>query len=810
VEVLRGPQGTLYGRNSSSGVFNIITARPELEDFSARIEGTYGNYNTYRSQFMINVPVGETFALRASGFTLNRDGFTEDLNSGEDIDGRDMYSVRLSAYAEMSPQDSAHLMIQYFEEDSNRSRIGKQLCARDNAPWPFSQGCLAAPLEFETVNLSATLGGLGALIFPNTTDPDGPGPQPPIPGFSPVLLFDLPALSGTNPPDLREVFLTFQPVHQNEDFVATFEYNHDFGNVTFTSVSSFATNDVFSSVDYNQYIGGQNFQQTLFTPTGTFTGPFTGTQATLATFDESASYTESVSQEFRLTSDFDGPLNFTAGGIYIDANATSYYRVFSNSLEAIGLGLGIPFQDQYYYENYTDEYRLQASAAFGEVYYTPVEDLKFTLGLRYTSDDKTVRDRQTLLLGLPKDAVSLDEREASFEELTGRFTIDWQSSLPFTDDTNWYLSYARGYKGGGLNPPVDAALFAGVEQAFEPEFVNAYEIGMKNMLGDGRLMANFAGFYYDYEGYQITRIVNRTSVNANIDATVKGVEAELTWEPVDRLIVNLNVGWLDTEIGDAAIVDPINVTAGQAGYQSVQDALRWTTAMEFDPNGVFVGTVAQTSDADGRSVFVPSVAGNTVRQASLLDLAGANGPGAALAAAGILGGGATIATAAQCVASDAAIAQVAAISPALLPFTCQLVRGFPDAFGVNGLDGIPTDITGNRLPNTPEWTVSVGAQYTFDLGGGWSMTPRADFYYQADSFARIFNGPNDTLDSYSIWNATLRIEQEEGWYANLFVKNIADEDVITDIYLTDQSSGLFSNVFLLEPRTYGITLGRRF
>ena len=171
----------------------------------------------------------------------------------------------------------------------------------------------------------------------------------------------------------------------------------------------------------------------------------------------------------------------------------------------------------------------------------------------------------------------------------------------------------------------------------------------------------------------------------------------------------------------------------------------------------------------------------------------------------------TIATAAQCVASDAAIGAVLAINPALAPFTCQLVRNvaIADPFGVNGLDGIATDIAGNRLPNTPEWTVSAGAEYTFTLGSGWAITPRVDYYYQADSFARIFNGPNDTLESYGLLNAAVRIEQDDGWYVNLFVKNATDEDVITDIYLTDQSSGLFSNVFLLEPRTYGITLGRR-
>mgnify|MGYP000107741378 CR=1 FL=1 len=93
----------------------------------------------------------------------------------------------------------------------------------------------------------------------------------------------------------------------------------------------------------------------------------------------------------------------------------------------------------------------------------------------------------------------------------------------------------------------------------------------------------------------------------------------------------------------------------------------------------------------------------------------------------------------------------------------------------------------------------------------WKATARADYYYQADSFAQIFNAANDQLDSYSQINASLRFENEgSGLYASVFVKNIADDDVVTDLYLTDQSSGLFTNAFLLEPRTFGVTLGKRF
>ena len=130
---------------------------------------------------------------------------------------------------------------------------------------------------------------------------------------------------------------------------------------------------------------------------------------------------------------------------------------------------------------------------------------------------------------------------------------------------------------------------------------------------------------------------------------------------------------------------------------------------------------------------------------------------------------------------------------------------------INPLPGIPDQLGGNDLPNSPEWTVSLGAQYSWELGGGWQATPRVDFYYQASSFSRIYNRISDRLDSYTNTNLTLDLSKSE-WDVSvqLFVRNLTDETVITDQYLTDDSSGLFTNIFLSEPRTYGMSVTKRF
>ena len=97
------------------------------------------------------------------------------------------------------------------------------------------------------------------------------------------------------------------------------------------------------------------------------------------------------------------------------------------------------------------------------------------------------------------------------------------------------------------------------------------------------------------------------------------------------------------------------------------------------------------------------------------------------------------------------------------------------------------------------------------MRGGWTVTPRADFYYQAKSFARIFNAINDKLDSYTNTNVSLIFANaKDGWRVQAYVKNLTKETVVTDHYQTDDTSGLFTNIFLTEPRTYGVAVTKEF
>jgi outer membrane receptor protein involved in Fe transport len=108
--VLRGPQGTLYGRNATAGVVNVITRKPSNK-FEAFAQGTGGNFGSYRGEGMVNVPIGESGGLRVAGAYLKRDGYVDNITTGNDIDGRDLYSLRATLGFDLG--DSANIWVKY-------------------------------------------------------------------------------------------------------------------------------------------------------------------------------------------------------------------------------------------------------------------------------------------------------------------------------------------------------------------------------------------------------------------------------------------------------------------------------------------------------------------------------------------------------------------------------------------------------------------------------------------------------------------------------------------------------------------------
>ncbi|MEM9739510.1 MAG: TonB-dependent receptor [Pseudomonadota bacterium] len=844
VETLRGPQGTLYGRNATGGVVNIITAKPVLEEFQANARFTYGNFNTVKAKGMVNLPLGETAALRIAGSYLTRDGFVDNLTTGNDIDDRDLFSIRGSLAWEPTERLRTLFMVEHFEEDDSRLRSGKQFCATDPTNTSFSgipisafdqlitsQGCVDAalddPASLGGINAASTLGaGVFGVLAGVTGDIDENG-----------NLFNLNEPGAYNP-DFRTIESSFDPTFESDQTFLMWRGEYDLtDSLTVTYLGGYNERSIASQEDYNETTPAFEFNTTagpfvalngataplitaayptLF-PGGVVSDPQLGQANFNEQADLSGSESEQFSHELRLQSDFDGPFNFNLGAIKLDfetnqgpAVEESYYVFFNtgsafiqaNNAASVLAGGDPVFSianpadagataldnlgngtDRNYFRSITP-YELDSFAVFGEGYFDVTDDLQFTLGLRYTDDKKEVGNIPTFLAvpdaarpdplafvinpGADNDAAGDGTTNAQFEEVTGRIGFDWSPDLSWSEDSLFYAFYSRGYKGGGINPPQPANNTTGVPQTFDPEFVDSYEIGTKNTLAGGALQANATAFYYDYEGYQISAIVNRTSANFNVDAEITGFELETIWNPASTFVVNANLGLLDAQVVDTFGIDVLDRTNGRADLVTLKN---------------FGDASNCVVSAQGYATLLGAIQGGLASPGDTLGLCS----GALVGAEALFGlGGVTV----QYTDGNGVEQTATAFEP---------------------FDGDTKDLDGNALPGTPDTTFSLGAEYTWEAlrNSDWDLRVRSDFYYQASSFSRIWNTERDRLDSWTNLNLSAGLyNNSSGLSVEVFGKNITDEEVITGSFLTDDSSGLFTNAFLNEPATYGITVAK--
>ena len=144
LEVLRGPQGTLYGRNATAGVVNLLPNLPELGAFSGDLQGEVGNHGTQRLRGHVNIPIGDTLALRFAGATTQRDGFDYNTVTDQNVNGRDLWSTRVGVLWEPTENFRANFLWERFREDDDRARTGKMLCTRgitpDSIEWTAPDG----------------------------------------------------------------------------------------------------------------------------------------------------------------------------------------------------------------------------------------------------------------------------------------------------------------------------------------------------------------------------------------------------------------------------------------------------------------------------------------------------------------------------------------------------------------------------------------------------------------------------------------------------------------------------------------------
>ena len=840
VEVLRGPQGTLFGRNATSGVVNVVTAKPDLSGFGASVEAEYGNYDSIKGRAMLNVPIGDTIGVRVAGFYLNRDGYTDNLFNGTQIDGRDMYAVRGTVRFEPGPDTTIDLIGYYFREDDDRLRIQKQLCQRDPTG---VLGCLNNRLDFDNTNGNSTLASIltSRELFRLQGLPEGLALGS-VYGADGFANFD-------EPNDVRTVNTPFTPEYFTDELQIQARIEQGFGAFNLSLGGIYQETTVDSRQDYNLAVQsragfGPALNQLAFfaanglpsvdPATGQIVGFIPGTSAYFApianalipngpngqlctsdnrfgnqgvyegfavcsdvplNFDRSNQDQKAWSAEAILSSDFDGPFNFLLGGLYAhtEVSENSYYvNAFGldyatgilGTFAALSNGLPPSYLATSMYRNNTLDYNLDSYGVFGEVYFDLTDRLKVTGGIRYNNDQKDVTARTTLASflnpfsndGEPFDSPfaptfdadpgldgqqSVQFREVGFDEFTGRAVIDFQITL----DHLVYASYSRGYKSGGINPPL-SPIFA-VPESFASETIDAFEIGTKNILMDGALQLNATAFYYKYKDLQLSRIIARTSVNDTIDADIYGVELESLVSPADNVLINATFSYLNAEVaGDQFFSNPRDPGGG-------------------DPNAVIIKDLSNASlcavTGAGANAFV-----NAINPS--LGLRGTTE-----------------------FPADSGIASSGAFS------ICSVLEGQAAAIGAafGGIQvlspGVEVNLRGNKLPQAPEVKVALGAQYTAEFGNGMSLVPRVDLSLTGEQYGNVFNGRVNRIEPFVQANAQVQLNlMDDNLWVRGFIQNIFDSDSVTGQYVTDASSGLFTNIFTLDPRRYGIGVGAKF
>ena len=499
VEVLRGPQGTLFGRNATGGLIHLITKKP-TDEFEAYADLTFAEYDKIRSEAAISGPFSDTIRGRLSFSSEHHDGYYENTG-GEDIVENATINVRGQLDVDVSDQANVLISARYSNTDNTNAGVYHQVGA---APNFANDGLVEKITDANRALLDGFCTGFNG--FPTVTPPGGSD------CYGNVETSDVFTVS----PDTvgffdREMF----------GFTGTITwYLND--SITLTSITDFQTIDKAYLED--------NDSTPL--PVTTF-------------FQEQDA--DQISQEIRLNGTTD-KLEWVAGAYYLNIDSDSRQQVNQS-----------PFFDIDFFDDFNHE--TESWAIFGQAEYVFTEQLSLIGGLRWTEDEKKIDllnqclDTDAFGLSAFGFAGTCDAFGLAFDtRITGgRSDGDWAGKIDLNyrpnDDWLWYAGVTRGNKGGVLNATVGAG--AGVNLAslqIRPEVLVNYEGGFKATFAGGRARFNASMFYYDYDDYQAYNFIGVAVVLFNADAELFGGEVELQATPVDGLDLILGLAYVDSEV----------------------------------------------------------------------------------------------------------------------------------------------------------------------------------------------------------------------------------------------------------------------
>jgi iron complex outermembrane recepter protein len=608
IEVLNGPQSTLFGKNASAGVISVVTKEPQYE-FGGQVEASYGNFNAFVLRGDITGPITDNIAFSLDGSYNRRDGYAEIVNLNQDISDRNRWSARGQLLIEPTPDVKIRIIGDYSAID--------EVCCQVST-------LVAGP---SAAAVRAVGGNLDTDFFSYNT------------------------------------FLSQAPSNTVDNYGGSIQADWNVGNITLTSITSYRELKNFLDQDVD----------------------FTSADIVTEVRDQAV---ETFTQEIRIASDFDGPLNFLLGGFYFDesitqdsrlttgADARTFFALLAGNpltFNGVEAGLGLPqgsifsagplTAEQFAMDN-------QAWSVFGTVDFEPLDGLVFTAGFNYTDDQKdfalaqqafdelgninlvdafivqasggTVRNRaafqalpaanqQALLAAATNPAVnpllglSAFQFQPPFLTIPNsvepgrtsddKFTYLLRAAYQISNEVNIYASYATGFKASSVNlsrdsrpafgdfiPGPGRSTFAapaspvttgglavpnlGTGSRFAgPEDAEVYEIGMKaqwdgfgfNLALFDQTIQGFQSFLFTGTGFQLN--------NAG-QQSVRGFELDTTIKPTDGLVFTFAATHLDPNF-DSFVASPVGDLTGRrpGGIPSWNLATSATYTYEFGSSG---------------------------------------------------------------------------------------------------------------------------------------------------------------------------------------------------------------------------------
>ncbi len=658
IEMLRGPQGTLFGRNVTAGALNVRTRKPEFTDFNGFANFTYGNYDLINVQGGVNIPVSDTLALRATGSIRDRDGFMESsIVPGLESQNRDRFMLRGQALWEPTDNTSLRLIADFQDAD-------ELCCAAVTLSTSPNLSDATRDRIFPNVGFDQIDDRIfNDQIFENSSETTA---------FSAELNHDFGAVSAT----LIGSYSDFKSASTQQDFNGGIQYT--VGGDTISNVEDRAVRDDIKTYTAELRFQGEAFDDRL----DWLVGGFYANESILENF------TLGLGPEY---SALVGEANFGGAlGPGLGSQFLSLYAGAGRFIQELGAGNPTPTfaplsADGLYALNIFEQ-DAESFSIFTHNVFAVTDTVNLTLGGRYVDDSKDGSFDQTTTVGdsclaaatflgtaaaagagdpaaqgaigaltaaigpqtvglltnpaliggggflncfpFSSPAIGNGVPEAfgafgflpelyddnfSDEEFIYTAKLGWEP----TSDLLLFASLSHGYKAGGFN--LDASAGAGgADPRFNSEEIDSYEIGFKSTIADGRLRFNMTGFYQTMDDFQVLEFTGTRFQTFNVqDVSSKGFEAELNGRLADNFFINAGLTYADAAYGDDCDIEfrgtATNPALGLCG-DSLTNAPKVSTVLGgtydgplFDSNWGFLANVNLATQSSRRTSTRPQV-----------------------------------------------------------------------------------------------------------------------------------------------------------------------------------------------------------